>query len=68
MSYKKNIYLQLNSSLIKILYKEYGVETCATFLNNIQFLTNRWLMISSFSIHAGDCIKQKEVWEPLNSV
>ncbi len=49
------------SSLIKILYKEYGVETCATFLNNIQFLTNRWLMISSFSIHAGDCIKQKEV-------
>ncbi len=31
------------------------------FLNNIQFLTNRWLMISSFSIHAGDCIKQKEV-------
>jgi DNA-directed RNA polymerase beta' subunit len=49
------------TSLIKIIFKEYGVETCSTFLNNIQFLTNAWLMISSFSIHAGDCIKQKEV-------
>jgi DNA-directed RNA polymerase beta' subunit len=49
------------TSLIKTLSKEYGVEVCSTFINNIQFLTNRWLMISSFSINAGDCIKQKEV-------
>lgn len=49
------------TSLIKVIFKEYGVEMCSTFINNIQFLTNRWLMISSFSIHAGDCIKQKEV-------
>ncbi len=34
---QKNIYLQLNLPLIKILYKEYGVETCATFLNTYNF-------------------------------
>lgn len=47
------------TSLIKVLYKEYGVDICSAFINNIQFLTNRWLMISSFSIHAGDCIKKR---------
>ncbi len=58
---QKNIYLQLNLLLLKYCIKNMVWETCATVLNNIQFLTNRWLMISSFSIHAGDCIKQKEV-------
>lgn len=49
------------TSLIKVLFKEYGVETCAAFIENVQFLTNKWLLISSFSIHAGDCIKHKEI-------
>lgn len=49
------------TSLIKVLYKEYGTEVSASFINNIQFMTNKWLFIESFSIHAADCIKQKEV-------
>lgn len=54
------------NSLIKLLFKEYGTEICADFIDNIQFLTNNWLLIYSFSINAGDCLKQKNIDDTIN--
>lgn len=49
------------SSLIKLLSTEYGMDTCATFIDLLQFMVNQWLLIEGFSIHAGDCLKEKDL-------
>lgn len=46
-------------SIILLLHKEYSDEVCATFINNIQFLTNNWLTTEGFSVGLGDCIATK---------
>ena len=45
-----------NYSIIKLLYKEYGSEVCSNFISNIQFVTNKWLLINGFSIGLEDCL------------
>uniref|UniRef100_A0A6C0K2D0 DNA-directed RNA polymerase n=1 Tax=viral metagenome TaxID=1070528 RepID=A0A6C0K2D0_9ZZZZ len=43
------------NSIITLLYHEYGEARCVRFLNEVQFLTNHFLMYHGFSIGVGDC-------------
>lgn len=43
-------------SLIKIINFTYGVDECVKFINNVQFVSNQWLYIYGFTIHAEDCL------------
>lgn len=49
-----------HNSLIQIMYKEYGPDTAAKFIDGIQFVTNNWLLISGFSVGIEDCLIQGE--------
>lgn len=44
------------NSLIQILFKEYGVDVVGNFIDNVQFLTNNWLLYSGFSVGMEDCM------------
>lgn len=44
-----------HSSLITLLYKEYGQERCIEFLDNVQFLTNAYILRYGFSVGIKDC-------------
>ncbi|QIH04845.1 DdRp [Dasineura jujubifolia toursvirus 2a] len=44
-----------HSSIIFMLKVEYNSETCAHFINEIQFITNKWLTYNSFSVNISDC-------------
>ena len=55
-----------HNSLIQIIHKEYGPADAAYFIDCIQFATNNWLMIESFTVGLGDCLvadprKQQEI-------
>lgn len=43
------------TSLIFYLKTEYSNEVCTDFINDIQFMTNKWLLSNSFSINLKDC-------------
>lgn len=43
------------SSLITLLFHEYGEDRCVHFINEVQFLTNHFLMYHGFSIGVDDC-------------
>lgn len=45
-----------HNSLIQILNKEYGKDVASNFVDNIQFLTNNWLLSTGFSIGLQDCM------------
>ena len=47
------------NSIIQLLYKEYGKEFTATFVDNIQFLTNAWLTFAGFTVGIKDCLATK---------
>lgn len=49
-----------HNSLIKILFKEYNCDIAQRFINNIQFVANKWLLHHGFSISIKDCIPNKE--------
>jgi DNA-directed RNA polymerase beta' subunit len=46
----------LGNMLLHILYKEYGREVTSTFIDNIQFLTHKWLIQAGFTVGIKDCI------------
>ena len=48
-----------SNSIIQLLYKEYGKDITATFIDNVQFLTNAWLTFSGFSVGIKDCLATK---------
>lgn len=48
-----------HNSIIQLLYKEYGKDVTSTFVDNIQFITNKWLCMSGFSVGIRDCIATK---------
>jgi DNA-directed RNA polymerase II subunit RPB1 len=56
----KQIIGSSHSSIIHTLHKEYGVDEASRFVDHIQFVTNGWLLITSFSIGLGDCLVQGE--------
>jgi len=45
-----------HTSLLAYLNKEYGPTRCIEFLDNVQFLTNAFLLFHGFSIGLRDCI------------
>ncbi|MBL4898448.1 MAG: hypothetical protein JKX76_02245 [Colwellia sp.] len=45
-----------HNSIIQLLYKEYTTQTCLDFIDNIQYITNGWLLYYGFSIHLGDTL------------
>lgn len=47
-------------AIIQVLYKEYGAEAAATFIDNMQFTTNSWLTHHGFTIGIGDCLANCE--------
>ena len=55
----KNTNFSSHNSIIQLLYKEYGKDTTATFIDNVQFLTNKWLSMTGFSVGIKDCIATK---------
>jgi len=62
----KSVLGAAHNSLIQVINKEYGAEAAAYFIDCVQFATNNWLMINSFSVGLGDCLvtdetKQQEI-------
>lgn len=53
--FKKETLGSTKSSLLRLLTLEYDSNTAATFIDNIQFITNAWLEINGFSIGLDDC-------------
>jgi DNA-directed RNA polymerase beta' subunit len=49
------------SQIIKIIYKDYGKIVVSEFIDNIQFMTNKYLLEEGFTINALDCLKNKNV-------
>lgn len=43
-------------SIIRLLCLEYGNETAASFVDNIQFLTNAWLEMNAATVGIDDCL------------
>lgn len=52
------------TSIIYLLKMEYGNQICVDFINDIQFMTNKWLTFHSFSINIFDC-KQNDFSEDI---
>lgn len=48
-----------HNSIIQCLYKEYGKDVTSTFIDNVQFLTNKWFDIFGFTVGIKDCIARK---------
>ena len=62
----KEILGSSHNSLIQIINKEYGAESAAYFVDNIQFVTNAWNLLRIFTVGLGDCLvtsvkKQEEI-------
>jgi len=55
-AFDKSIIGASHNSIIQILNKEYGKDTAAEFIGNIQFITNNWLLVNGFSIGLEDCL------------
>lgn len=62
----KSVLGSAHNSLIQVINKEYGAEAAAYFIDCVQFSTNNWLLVNSFSVGLGDCLvnderKQEEI-------
>jgi DNA-directed RNA polymerase beta' subunit len=55
-AFDKTILGAAHNSLIQIIYKEYSPHMAATFIDNVQFMTNNWLLQTGFSVGLGDCV------------
>lgn len=58
-AFSKEILGKAYGSLIEVLTKEYSRETTLNFIDNVQFITNSWMIDNGFSIGFGDCIASK---------
>ena len=47
---------QTHNSLIQVLMKEYDENIASCFIDNIQFLSNNWLLMDGFGIGLEDCL------------
>ena len=56
----KSILGSSHNSLIRILAKEYGPAVTSHFIDSVQFVTNNWLMLKSFTVGLGDCLVANE--------
>jgi DNA-directed RNA polymerase II subunit RPB1 len=55
-----------SNSILQLLYKEYGKDVLCAFIDNVQFITNQWLVYVGFSVGIKDCIATKT--EEINTV
>ena len=55
-----------HNSLIQVIYKDYGKDASIEFINNVQFISNAWLLYHGFSVGIADCIATKS--DEINSV
>ena len=56
------------NSILHRLYKEYSADVACKFIDEIQFITNQWLLEAGFSIGLGDCIVKEEKRESIQDV
>ena len=52
----KTILGQTHNSIVQLLMKEYGEDTASCFVDNMQFITNNWLLNNGFGIGLEDCL------------
>jgi DNA-directed RNA polymerase II subunit RPB1 len=45
-----------HNSLIHVIYKEYGMDKGIDFINNVQFISNQYLLHRSFTVGIKDCV------------
>ena len=45
-----------HNSLIQVINKEYGIDIASDFISNMQFITNKWLLVNGFSVGLEDCL------------
>jgi DNA-directed RNA polymerase beta' subunit len=59
----KSIIGSSHNSIIQVLYKEYGTDIALDFINNIQFISYKFILYHGFTIGISDCIatKSKEI-------
>ena len=55
----KTIVSSSHNSLIQIMNKEYGPDKATVFIDSVIFVTNNWLLNSTFTVGLGDCLVQK---------
>jgi len=56
------------NSLIKIIYKDYDEQTVSVFIDNLQFISNKYLIEKSFTINAEDCLKSSKINKEIKSL
>ena len=66
--FKKENLGSTNQSLLRILALEYGNDTAASFIDNIQFVTNAWLENNGFSIGLDDCFIPEDKVQKIESM
>jgi len=65
----KNTVGAVSNSLIQVIFKEYGPDRTASFIDGIQFVTNAWLLVAGFSVGLADCmVKNQEKVQEIQDV
>jgi DNA-directed RNA polymerase beta' subunit len=54
------------SKLIKTIYNDYGEKVVGRFIDNVQFVTNKFLLERGFTINAADCLPKFSPTQLLN--
>jgi DNA-directed RNA polymerase beta' subunit len=49
-----------HSSMLRLIIKEYPKEVSLRFIDNVQFISNNWLLYRGFSVGIKDCIATKQ--------
>lgn len=52
----KNNLGSAHNSLIHVIHKEYGMDEAIDFINNVQFISNQYLLHRSFTVGIEDCL------------
>ena len=52
----KTVVSSSHNSLIQTMNKEYGPDMATTFIDSVIFVTNNWLLNSTFTVGLGDCL------------
>ena len=55
----KTVVSSSHNSLIQVINKEYGPDRVTEFIDSVIFVTNNWLLNSTFTVGLGDCLVQK---------
>lgn len=55
------------NSLIFMFKMEFGGQECMNFINDIQFMTNKWLLRKSFTVNLDDCRENEKITDIIDS-